>query len=462
MFWLGLSIGLIALAIVFLLFWLKVKDSPLKQETDSLDKLLEENQVYRQKELDLEKKLSSLESENKNFQDRLSEIVQQNQEKIQEKEQNFQTNLNSQKQYYEDKIQDQEKHYREKLEEKEKNFKEQTEKLNLVFKNVANEVFSENTKSYREETTKNLSHILQPFREDIEGFKKTVQGFESKEQSFDKTLKIFGDINREMRDKTRSLAQALKGETQTQGQLGEIILENILEKSGLRKNEDYFTQTYLKDVEGQSFRPDAVVKLPDNKYIVIDSKAPFKHYLEYSSSQTEKEKQEAFKNMLSSVESHIKGLSPKQYHFLLSEEKEQLRTPDFTLMFIANEGIFTLITQAKDIFEKAWKQSIVLVSPTTLYATLKTIDSIWKIERQNKNAKEIAKASGDMYDKFVSFIEDMEKLGKGISTAQESYDNAFKKLEKGRGNLIGKAEKIKKLGVETKKKLSDKYVLESN
>ena len=225
---------------------------------------------------------------------------------------------------------------------------------------------------------------------------------------------------------------------------------------------NFFTQTYLKDVEGQSFRPDAVVKLPDNKYIVIDSKAPFKYYFEYRSAKTEKEKEEAFKNILNSVESHIKGLSPKQYHFLLSEEKEYLRTPDFTLMFIANEGTFTLITQSKDIFEKAWKQSIILVSPTTLYATLRTIASIWKIERQNKNAKEIAKASGDLYDKFVSFVEDMEKIGKGINTAQESYQNAFNKLDKGRGNLIGRADKIKKLGAETKKKLSNKYVLESD
>ena len=466
MFWLGLSVGLIALIFVFLLFWLKGKSAPLQQETDSLQKLLNENQAYRQKELDLEKKLSSLESENKNFQNRLSENIQSYQEKIQEKEQNFQAGLNKQKQYYEEKAQDQERHYKEKLEEREKYFKEQTEKLNLVFKNVANEVFSENTKSYREETTKNLSQILQPFREDIEGFKKSVQGFESRGKFLDETLNQFNIINKEMRDNTLSLAQALKGETKTQGQFGEFILENILEKSGLRKNEEFFTHAHLKDEEGQSFRPDAVVKLPDNKYIIIDSKAPFKHYFEYSSSKMETEREEAFKNILSAVELHIKGLSPKQYHFLSSEIKDlsfkDLRTPDFTLMFIPNEGIFTLITQAKDIFEKAWNQSIVLVSPTTLYATLRTIASIWKIERQNKNAQEIAKASGDMYDKFVAFVEDLEKIGRGINTAQESYQSAFNKLDKGRGNLIGRAEKIKKLGAETKKKLSDKYVLESN
>ena len=465
MFWMILSIALSALVFVLLFFLLKLKESPLKQETDSLQKLLEEKETYRQKELDLEKKLSSLESENKNFQDRLTELAEQHKEKIQVQEQGFENQINKQKEYYEEKIQVQEKHYKEKLEEREKSFKEQTDKLNLVFKNVANEVFSENTKSYREETTKNLSQLLQPFREDIEGFKKTVHGFESRGKFLEETLTTFKNINTEMRDKTRSLAQALKGETKTQGEFGEFVLENILERSGLRKNEEFFTQAYLKDEEGQSFRPDAVVKLPDNKYIVIDSKAPFKYYLEYRSATTEKEKEEAFKNMLNSVESHIKGLSPKQYHFLLSEKKElsfkDLRTPDFTLMFIANEGIFTLITQAKDIFEKAWKQSIVLVSPTTLYATLRTIASIWKIERQNKNAKEIAKASGDLYDKFVAFVDDMEKIGKGINTAQESYLTAFNKLDKGRGNLIGRAEKIKKLGAETKKKLSDKYVLES-
>ena len=450
MFWLGLSIGLTALVIVFFLLFLRNNKNHLPRiETEQLKKLSEDNQIYRQKELDLEKRISSLQSENKNLQDRLEE-----------KEQSFQEDLKKQKDNYEEKIQDKDKHYTEKLEEREKYFKEQTAKLNVAFENQANKIFLENTKSYREETTKNLSQILHPFREDIEGFKKSIQGFESKGKFLDETLNEFKTINTKMRDNTLSLAQALKGETQTQGHFGEFILENILEKSGLRKNEEFFTQAHLKDAEGRSFRPDAVVKLPDNKYIVIDSKAPFKHYLEYSSSKNEKEREEAFKNILSSVELHIKTLSPKQYHFLSSETKElsfkDLRTPDFTLMFIPNEGIFTLITQAKDIFEKAWNQSIVLVSPTTLYATLRTIASIWKIERQNKNAKEIAKTSGDMYDKFVAFVGDLEKIGKGIDTAQESYQAAFNKLDKGRGNLIGRAEKIKKLGAETKKELPDR------
>ena len=455
MFWLGLSIGLIALILVFLLFWLKNKDLPLQAETEQLQKLLEENQVYRQKELELEKNLSSLQSENKNFQG-----------KLEEREQSFQEELKKQQQHYEDKLKDKELHYKEKLEEREKYFKEQTDKLNLSFESLAHKVFSENTKSYREETSKNLSQILRPFREDIEGFKKSVQGFESKGKFLDETLNEFKIINTKMRDDTLSLAQALKGETKTQGQFGEFILENILEKTGLRKNEEFFMQAHLKDAEGQSFRPDAVVRLPDNKYIIIDSKSPFKHYLEYSSSTEEKEREEAFKNILNSVELHIKDLSPKQYHFLSSETKElsfkDLRTPDFTLMFVPNEGIFTLITQAKDIFEKAWNQSIVLVSPTTLYATLRTIASIWKIERQNKNAQEIAKASGDMYDKFVAFVEDLEKIGKGINLAQENYQTAFNKLREGRGNLIRRAGRIKELGAEAKKKLSDKYVLESD
>ena len=467
MFWLGLFVGLIVLILMFFLFWiwLKNKNFQFKLEAEQLQKLSEENQIYRQKELDLEKKLSSLQNENKNFQNKLNENIESYKEKIQEKEQNFQAELGKQRQNYEERFEERERHYREKMEEREKYFKEQTEKLNLAFENMAHKIFSENTKSYREETSKNLSQILQPFRVDIEGFKKSIQGFESQGKFLDETLNEFRAINTKMRDDTLSLAQALKGETKTQGQFGEFILENILEKSGLRKNEEFFTQFHLKDEEGQSFRPDALVKLPDHKYIIIDSKTSFKHYLEYSSATVEKEREEAFKNILSAVELHIKTLSPKQYHFLSSEDKELsfkgLRTPDFTLMFIPNEGIFTLITQSKDVFEKAWNQSIVLVSPTTLYATLRTIASIWKIERQNKNAREIAKASGDMYDKFVAFVEDLEKIGKGINTAQESYQMAFNKLEKGRGNLIRRAIRIKELGAEAKKKLSDKYVLES-
>ena len=229
MFWLGLSIGLIALIIVFLLFWMKNKNLSQQAETEQLKKLLEENQVYKEKELELEKKLSSLQSENKSFQ-----------EKLEEREKNFHTELKRREGNYEDRMKDKELHYKEKLEEKEKYFKEQTNKLNLAFENMANKIFSKNTKSYREETTKNLSQILKPFREDIEGFKKSMQGFESKGKFLDETLNAFKTINTKMRDDTKSLAQALKGETATQGQFGEFILENILEKSGLRKNEEFF------------------------------------------------------------------------------------------------------------------------------------------------------------------------------------------------------------------------------
>ena len=200
MFWIGLSIGLIAFILLFFMFWLK-KDIPGKKETEEQKKLLQENQVYREKELDLEKKLSSLQNENKNFQ-----------EKLKEKELFFQEELAKQKKHYEEKHAEQKALYTEKLEEREKYFKEQTDKLNLAFENMAHKIFSENTKSYREETNKNLSQILKPFRDDIDGFKKSIQGFENKGKFLDETLNEFKTINTKMRDDTLSLAQALKGE----------------------------------------------------------------------------------------------------------------------------------------------------------------------------------------------------------------------------------------------------------
>ena len=442
--------------ILFLLFlaglvgFLFVKlSSPKKRYEDNFggeerfSLLSKENSTLRAKELELEKKISSLETEQKTDREKLDQLKSDYEEK-----------LSHQKNYYEEKLNDKE----DQIKEQGRRFKEQIEQLPKEFENLSHKIFSENSKSYREQTTKNLTQILQPFQKDIEGFKKSVISFETKGASLDNTLKEFRSINKQMSEQTSSLKQALKGETKTQGQFGEMILKNILEKSGLQEGRDFDTQVSLKDSKGSSYLADVLVYLPDKKSIIIDSKTSLKPYLEYnSSSNSLEQKEKALSQLLISVKGHIRDLSAKKYHFLSDESDKERKTPDFTLMFIPSEGIFNLIIQKEDLFEMGWKESIVLVSPTNLYATLKVIDSMWKVERQNKNALKIAEESGKLYDKFYNFVKDLKDIGKNIEQAQDSYHNALNKLEKGRGNIISKTEKIKTLGANATKSLKDHF-----
>ena len=456
---LGVCIGSIC---VF--FWKKSGSSDsevikLKIEKEHIEKektrLLSENQNYKQEEIKLRERSSSLQTKNEELEKELDKQKQLYEERTQEKEKHFEKELNSQKQHYEEKFQEREQNFTEKLNAQEKLYKQLEEKSKQLTEKTKSEfenIVLNNTKSFREESTKNLSQILNPFKENIDGFKKSIQGFENKEKFLDETIKSFNEINSKMRDEAKKLTQALQGNTKSQGEWGEFVLENILEKSGLRKGEEYRLHGQglgIKDDNIRSPRPDAIIMLPDNKHIVIDSKVSFTHYNRYISSNTEEERQQLLEKVLDSISSHIDNLSSKNYHFA-----EGLNAPDFTLMFVPNEGVFALATQTKrNLFDKAWKQSIVLVSPTTLYATLRTIASLWKIERQNKNAEEIAKQGGLLYDKFVGFIEDMNKIGSSLKTAGNSYDEAVGKLKEGRGNLIQKVKKLKNLGARNRKEI---------
>lgn len=397
---------------------IQIKKEEMEKEREML---FSENQNYRQKEIDWTEQSSSFKAKNENL----------------EKE------LEHQKKHYEDKIQTQKSSYEDRMQEREGHFRQLEEAAKVFFKNTANEIVSES----REKSTKNLSEILKPFKEDIEGFKKSIQGLENKDKFLDETLKNFTDINSKMKDETIKLTQALKGDLKTQGQWGEFVLENILEKSGLRKGEEFIIQGQgqkMKDEKGSATRPDVIVKLPDNKHIIIDSKVSLTHHI---SSNGKENQDDLLEKTIKSLNSHIDNLSSKKYQM-----SEGLKTPDFVLMFIPNEGVFALATQSqRDLFEKAWQQSIVIVSPTTLYATLRTIASLWKIERQNKNAEKIAKEGGLLYDKFVGFLEDMSKIDASLKTARISYDAAVKKLDEGKGSLVKKVENLKKLGAKTQK-----------
>ncbi|HIP56293.1 MAG TPA: DNA recombination protein RmuC, partial [Arcobacter sp.] len=246
-----------------------------------------------------------------------------------------------------------------------------------------------------------------------------------------------------------NLALALKGENKTQGDWGEMILSRVLEQSGLKEGREYSVQGSFKSQDGKNQRPDVVVHLPAKKDIVIDSKVSLTSYIEYTQASNEEEKNIAIKDMMISLNSHIKDLSSKKY-----EDLPELGTLDFVLMFIPIEGAFMLASSSDNkLFNLAFQSNIMIVSPSTLFVSLRTIENIWKVQDQNDNAKLIAKKAADLYDKFEGFVGDMEDLGKSIQKSNITYENAFSKLSTGRGNLMRRTEEFKKLGVKPKKSL---------
>lgn len=266
------------------------------------------------------------------------------------------------------------------------------------------------------------------------------------------------DLNKSIGDEARNLTTALKGQVKTQGNWGELILETILEKSGLVKDREYFVQTSLVSDEGKRLQPDVLVKLPDNKTIIVDSKVSLIAYERFSSAATQEEKDIALKEHLISLRRHIKGLGEKKYHQLYD-----VNSLDFVLLFIPIEPAFsTAVHFDNSLFNDAFESNIVIVSPSTLLATLRTISSIWKLEYQNKNALEIARQGGALYDKFVGFVTDFQKIGDSIGASQKSWDSAFGKLTSGRGNLVSSVEKIKKLSASTTKSIPAGYLNESD
>ncbi|MCB1176054.1 MAG: DNA recombination protein RmuC [Leptospiraceae bacterium] len=345
----------------------------------------------------------------------------------------------------------------EKLREQKQEIEKLQEKFTLEFQNVANKLLKENSKDFAESNQKRLDEILKPLKENIKNFEQKVDDKYEKElkerTSLLEQIKQLSDLNQQMRADAQNLTKALKGDSKTQGNWGEMILEKILENSGLIKGEQYQKEDYYTNQNGGGSRLDIVVKLPEDKQIIIDSKVSITAYTNYQETDDENEKSAHLKAHLASVKSHIDTLSKKDY-----SQIEGLNTPDFVLMFMPSEPSFSFTLQAdSSLYNYAWDRKIVIVSPTTLLATLKTIASIWKQENQNQNALEIARQSGALYDKFVGFLEDLEKIEKGLISARTAYDGAVNKLKDGSGNLIGRVERIKKLGAKTSKSLPSKF-----
>ncbi len=345
-----------------------------------------------------------------------------------------------------------------KLAEQKAEVEELQQKFTKEFENLANKIFEEKGNKFTEQNKEKLSEILNPLRERISEFEKKVEE-SSKESikghaSLREQLQMLKEMNQQITQEAKNLTTALKGQSKTQGSWGEFILESILEKSGLVKGREYVVQEVITAESGKRFQPDVIIKLPENKSIIIDSKVSLVGYEKFISEEDEHQKQLGLREHINSIRSHIRNLSSKNYQNLY-----QLESLDFVLMFMPIEPAFALaVQQDSSLFSDAFEQNIVIVSPSTLLATLRTIASIWRQENQNRNAIEIARQSGDMLDKFTAFVDDLLSVGKGLIAAKDNYDKAMNKLVDGRGNLVNRAEKIKKLGAKASKSLPQSII----
>jgi DNA recombination protein RmuC len=327
------------------------------------------------------------------------------------------------------------------------------EKLRVAFKNLANEILEEKTQKFTEQNRTKLEEILKPLGEKIANFEKKVDETYHKESnerfSLVNEIKRLAELNQQISQEASNLTHALKGQAKTQGNWGEIILESILEKSGLVKDREYFVQQSFTNTEGKRLQPDVVVSYPGERSVIIDSKVSLNAYERYASSEIKEEQEAALREHLQAIRNHINDLSSKNY-----QEIYQLKSLDFVMMFLPIEPAYMLAVQNDpNLWNFAYERRILLISPTNLIASLKMIANLWRVEYQNKNAIEIARQSGELFDKFKGFVDDLEDIGKKINASRSSYDDAMNKLSTGRGNLIRRAEKLRELGVKPEKKL---------
>ena len=331
---------------------------------------------------------------------------------------------------------------------------EAKEALTSQFKNLANEILEDKSKRFTEQNAASLDALLKPLQTKLTEFKEQVSnsyGNEARERfALKSEIERLANLNLRMSDETRSLTQALKGDSKVQGNWGELVLESILESSGLRKGEEYLVQDSHTQTDGSRLQPDVVVKLPEGRSLVVDSKVSITAYARYAETTDPIVAEQELAAHIQSLRQHIQGLSGKNYSSLYG-----IGSVDFVLMFVPIEPAFLLaLKTAPNLYQEALAKNIVLVCPSTLMATLRTVAHLWRQDHQNRNALEIAKQCGTLYDKFVGFVEDLEKLGQRLDQAQTSYHDAFNKLKSGKGNLIRTAEKVRELGVKPSKNIS--------
>jgi DNA recombination protein RmuC len=413
-----------------------------------LVKLISRN-TYLGKEKEMETKIQVLESEKGSHEKMILDLKTELLDESDRREEATKLNVKYRADF---------EHLSEKLDNERMHLEDLQKKFTTEFENVANKILKQNTLEFSQTSAKNMGELINPLKEKLKDFEKKV------EETYNKGLKDQTDLKVELRklhelslalDKdARDLTKALKADSKKQGNWGEVILERVLERSGLIKGEEYFMQFTGKSDDGSFLRPDVVIRLPEDKHLVIDSKVSLTAYTELASADTDTQQEGLLKKHLDSIRKHVKELSEKNYASI-----HNINSPDFVLMFLPIEPAFGLAVQNDhELFNYAWQQKVVIVSPTTLLATLRTVASIWKYEKQSQNAIEIAKRGGLLYDKFVNFVKDLEDIGKNLVGAEKAYNEAHKKLISGRGDLISQADQLKKMGVVTKKSLPSEHL----
>ncbi len=325
-----------------------------------------------------------------------------------------------------------------------------------AFQNLANEILQQQSSRFLEQNKRNLDGILNPLQERIREFQNTVQ--QSSQQAGERAatlsekLRRLESLNLQMSQEADKLTQALKGESKTQGNWGEVILERILEESGLRQGEEYYRQgsgLEVRDASNRRLRPDVIIRLPEDKHLIVDSKVSLVSYEQCVAAESEAERGRHAKDLVRSVKAHVDELSSKHY-----QSGTSLNTPDFVIMFMPIEAGFSIaLNTDKTLYQYAWDRKVMIVTPTTLMATLWTIASVWRQENQTKFALEIAGQSGRLYDKLAGFVDSLQDIGKSMDKAREQYDKAMNQLTSGRGNVISRAERIRKMGARSSKRL---------
>jgi DNA recombination protein RmuC len=336
------------------------------------------------------------------------------------------------------------------------------EKFTKEFENLANKILEEKTNKFTEQNKENLKNILSPLQEKIQLFEKKVEDTHKESIDYHAALRqqILGlrEMNAQMSKETLNLTKALKGDSKMQGNWGELILERVLEKSGLEKGREYEVQQSFTSDEGNRVFPDVVINLPDGKKMIVDSKVTLTAYERYINEEDDDAKAQHLKEHVMALKRHVDQLSAKNYHDLY-----QMESPDFVLLFIPIESAFALaLNEDTSLYNKAFEKNIVIVTPSTLLATLRTIDSMWANQKQQENAMEIARQAGGLYDKFQGFVDDLIKVGNKIKDTKTEYDNAMNKLVEGSGNLVTRVENLKKMGAKAKKSLPENLLQRAN
>ncbi|MFT7250880.1 MAG: DNA recombination protein RmuC, partial [Flavobacterium sp.] len=329
------------------------------------------------------------------------------------------------------------------------------EKFTKEFENLANKILEDKSNKFTEQNKENMKNILSPLQEKIQNFEKKVEDTHKESIDYHAALRqqILGlrDMNEKMSKETINLTKALKGDSKLQGNWGELVLERVLEKSGLEKGREYEVQQSFTNEEGSRVLPDVIINLPDGKKMVVDSKVSLTSYERYVNEEDDNLKATYLKEHVTSIKRHVEQLSDKNY-----QDIYEMESPDFVLLFIPIEPAFALaLNDDNTLYNKAFEKNIVIVTPTTLLATLRTIDSMWTNQKQQENAIEIARQAGALYDKFEGFVSDLIKIGKKMDEAKVEYGNAMNKLVDGKGNLVTSVEKLKKMGAKAKKALPE-------